>query len=80
MPNVDVSMHDGCAHRDAIVADEPLHDGVLPFLGAVAERKLATTGATRMAKTSAPIRAKLTVHAIGLKSRPSTACKVKMGR
>ncbi len=33
-----------------------------------------------MAKMSAPMRAKVTVHAIGLKSLPSTACKVKMGR
>jgi len=33
-----------------------------------------------MAKSSAPIRAKVTVQAIGLKRRPSTACRVNMGR
>ena len=41
---------------------------------------LAITGATMMAKTSAPSSAKVTVHAMGLKRRPSTACRVKMGR
>ena len=33
-----------------------------------------------MEKIKAPNKAKATVHAMGLKSRPSTACKVKIGR
>ena len=49
-------------------------------LAPLRKRKLAITGATRMAKSSAPIRAKVTVQAMGLKRRPSTACRVKMGR
>src|ERR1035441_2700102 len=46
----------------------------------VGKKKLASTGATTMEKINAPHRAKATVHAIGLKSRPSTACSVKIGR
>ena len=33
----DFAMHDGCANRDAIVADEPAHDGVFPLFGPLAE-------------------------------------------
>ena len=81
MPTVMLRCTNGRANRDAIVAGEPLHDRVLPLLGALAgTAMLAITGATTMAKTSAPSSAKVTVQAMGLKSRPSTACRVKMGR
>jgi hypothetical protein len=54
--------------------------GVLPLFAPLLKSMLAMTGATMMAKMSAPSRAKVTVQAMGLKSRPSTACSVKMGR
>ena len=40
---------------------------------------LERTGAMRMEKVSAPSRAKATVRAMGLNSRPSTRCSVKIG-
>ena len=33
-----------------------------------------------MEKINAPSKANATVHAMGLNNRPSTACKVKMGK
>jgi hypothetical protein len=42
--------------------------------------RLASTGASTMEKISAPSSAKATVQAIGLNSRPSTLCSVKIGR
>jgi len=44
------------------------------------KRKLASTGASTMEKIREPSRAKATVQAIGLKRRPSTDCRVKIGR
>ena len=41
---------------------------------------LPSTGAMRMEKVRAPSRAKATVQAIGLNSRPSIRSSVKMGR
>ncbi len=42
--------------------------------------KLHSTGARMMEKMSAPSSAKATVQAMGWKRRPSTDCRVKMGR
>ena len=44
------------------------------------KKKLARTGATRTENVNAPHKANATVHAIGLNNRPSTRCKVKIGR
>src|ERR1035441_2120113 len=44
------------------------------------KRKLDSTGAITMEKSSAPSRAKATVQAMGLNSRPSTLSRVKIGR
>ncbi len=44
------------------------------------KNRLERTGASSMENISAPSSAKATVQAIGLKSRPSTCCKVKIGR
>src|ERR1700734_2098564 len=44
------------------------------------KRRLDRTGAMMMGKMSAPSRANATVQAMGRKRRPSTACRVKMGR
>ena len=54
--------------------------GLCHSLAPLRKKMLASTGAMTMANTNAPIRAKVTVQAIGLKSRPSTACSVKIGR
>ena len=44
------------------------------------KNKLASTGATSIENSSAPSRANATVQAMGLNSRPSTRCSVKIGR
>jgi hypothetical protein len=49
-------------------------------LAPLLKKKLASTGAISMEKTRPPISAKVTIQAMGLKRRPSTACRVKMGR
>ena len=41
---------------------------------------LESTGASSIENISAPSNANATVQAIGLKSRPSTRCSVKIGR
>ena len=43
------------------------------------KKKLDNTGAISMENVSAPNNAKATVQAMGLNSRPSTRCSVKMG-
>ena len=76
--------HPAIANRPAnacsIVPGEEGHDRVLPLLSALRKSKLARAGAISIEKINAPSRAKATVHAIGLNSRPSTRCRVKMGR
>ena len=42
--------------------------------------RLVSAGARSMEKTSAPRRANATALAIGLNRRPSTLCRVKVGR
>ena len=43
------------------------------------KRTLDRTGAMSIEKVSAPSNAKATVNAMGLNSRPSTRCSVKIG-
>ena len=62
------------------VSREERHHRVLPFFAPLRNRKLASTGATSIENISAPSSANATVHAIGLNSRPSTLCSVKIGR
>jgi len=45
-----------------------------------AKKKLGEHGSEQKEKMRPPSRAKLTIQAMGLKRRPSTACRVKMGR
>ena len=54
--------------------------GLCHSFAPLAKAKLASTGAMSMEKSSAPSRAKATVQAMGWNSRPSTRCRVKMGR
>ena len=53
--------------------------GLCHSLTPLRNNMLARTGATRIEKVSAPSRAKATVKAMGLNSRPSTRCSVKIG-
>jgi len=64
----------------SVMLDKPHQEWVVPLFRATTERKLDRTGASNMEKISAPSKANATVHAIGLKRRPSTACSVKIGR
>ena len=64
----------------AIAPVSHLMTGFSHSVAPLGKRKLASTGASTMEKMRAPSRAKATVQAMGLKRRPSTDCKVKMGR
>ena len=54
--------------------------GLRHSLAPLAKAKLDSTGVTTIEKNNAPSRAKAMVHAMGRKRRPSTRCKVKIGR
>ncbi len=79
--NRDAAVFDGPLHASAISAIQKFHHRVVPLARALREsRKLASTGAINIEKSSAPSSANATVQAMGLNSRPSTRCSVKIGR
>ena len=69
------------AQRPAVALGHPGHHRIVPFAARACRRqKLESTGAISIEKISAPSSAKATVQAMGLNSRPSTRCSVKIGR
>ncbi len=76
----DDAMFDGPCGGNAIARGKPRHHGLSHSVAPLGKSRLERTGARRREKMSAPSRAKLTIHAIGRKRRPSTACRVKIGR
>ena len=64
-----------------VAAVQPLENRISPFLDSSAEEEAAEDRRDEAErKISAPSRAKATVHAMGLNRRPSTRCRVKIGR